>query len=90
VEIEADLTAAAVRRSEAGGGLLTAAAAARALSAVAAKTEELRDAFGLAVDGPLAGGDAKTLTAFLGGPLLLEGEVSRALGIPDLPPQEGR
>ncbi len=84
VEIEADLTAAAVRRSgDLGdpGGLVVAAAAARALSAVAAKTAELRDAFGLEVDGPLAGGSARTLTAYLGGPLLLENELARALGI---------
>jgi hypothetical protein len=79
VEIEADLTAAAVQRNR--NGLAVAAAAARTLSAVAAKTEELRDVYGLEVDGPFAGAAAKTLTAFLGGPLLLENELARALGI---------
>lgn len=79
VEIEADLTAAAVQRNR--NGLAVAAAAARTLSAVAAKTEELRDVYGIEVDGPFAGAAAKTLTAFLGGPLLLENELARALGI---------
>ena len=91
VEIEADLAAAAVRRAgetgETGAGgrgaLLPAVAAARALSGVAARTAELRDAWGLAIDGPLAGGAAATLTAYLGGSLLLERELSRALGIPE-------
>jgi hypothetical protein len=81
VEIEADLTAAAVQR---GGNLAVAAAAARTLSAVAAKAEELRDTYGLDVDGPLAGAAAKSLTAFLGGVLLLENEVARGLGIQDM------
>lgn len=79
VEIEADLTTAAVQRGE---GLTVAAAAARTLSAVAAKTEELRDVYGLDIESPLAGAAAKTLTAFLGGALLLENELARALGIP--------
>lgn len=83
VEIEADLTLAAVRRGF--DRLLSAAAAARTLSAVAARTEELRDSFGLEIGGPLAGGSASTLTAFLGGALLLESEAARALGIRDLP-----
>lgn len=78
VEIEADLTFAAVQRSS---GLAVAAAAARTLSAVAVKTEELRDTFGLEIDGPLAAGMVKTLTVFLGGPLLLESELARTLGI---------
>lgn len=85
VEIEADLTAAAVRRT---GGLAVAAAAARTLRAVAAKTEELRDLFGLEIEGPFgssANGSAKILTAFLGGQLLLESELARILGI-----EEGR
>ncbi|MFL6262745.1 MAG: hypothetical protein ACJ76Y_23850 [Thermoanaerobaculia bacterium] len=80
VEIEGDLVAAAVRH---GGGLALAAAAARTLSAVAAQTRELCDVHGLEVDGPLAGAAAQTLTAFLGGPLLLENELARALGIPE-------
>jgi hypothetical protein len=78
VEIEADLTASAVRRT---GGLAVAAAAARTLGAVAAKTEELRDVFGLEIDGPLANGSARALTAFLGGSLLLESALARHLGI---------
>ncbi len=87
VEIEADLTFAAVQRNSGRdglNGLIVAAAAARTLSAVAAKTEELRDSFGLEIDGPFGfpeGDSAKTLTAFLGGPLLLESELARALGI---------
>lgn len=76
VEIEADLTAAAVRRLD---GLAVAAAAARILAAVAARTEELRDAFGLEIEGPLADGAAGTLTAFLGGALMLESEAARVL-----------
>lgn len=78
VEIETDLTAAAVERT---GGLAVAAAAARTLAAVAAKAEELRDSFGLEVEGSLSDGSAKVLTAFLGGPLLLESQVARALGL---------
>lgn len=86
VEIEADLAAAALRRAgaestEGAGALLLAVAAARALSGVAARTAELRDAWGLEIDGPLANGTAATLTAYLGGTLLLERELSRALGI---------
>jgi hypothetical protein len=79
VEIEADLTLAAVQQGF--DNLLVATAAARTLSAVAAKTRELRDSFGLEVHGPLAGDGAETLTVFLGGPLVLESEVARALGI---------
>ncbi|HYO11763.1 MAG TPA: hypothetical protein VE685_01035 [Thermoanaerobaculia bacterium] len=78
VEIEADLTAAAVQRT---GGLAVAVAAGRTLRAVAAKTEELRDVFGLEIDSLLATGSTKILTAFLGGSLLLESELARALGI---------
>jgi hypothetical protein len=94
VEIEADLTAAAAQRhlalspEERTGGLALAVAAARTLSAVAAKTEELRGAMGLEIDGPLTEGAAKTLAAFLGGALTLEEELARAMGIRDLPPQE--
>lgn len=83
VEIEADLTFAAVQRHPGNGldELIVAAAAARTLAAVAAKTEELRDACGLEIDGPLTAASARTLTAFLGGQLLLESELARALGI---------
>jgi hypothetical protein len=97
VEIEADLTCRAAQ--EPGGrlaALAVAVAAARILLAVAATTGELRDSFGLEVEGPFgssapgangadgangAGGSARSLTAFLGGPLLLESELARALGI---------
>jgi hypothetical protein len=82
VEIEADLTFAAVQRNPGRlHGLGVAAAAARTLAAVTAKTEELRDSFGLEIDGPLTAGSVKTLTAFLGGSLLLESELARVLGI---------
>jgi hypothetical protein len=80
VEIESELTSAAVQRIDGLQGLAVAAAAARTLAAVAARTEELRDSFGLEIDGPLAS-DAKVLTAFLGGPLMLEHELARVLGI---------
>jgi hypothetical protein len=93
VEIEAELTAAAAQRhlasgEEGGSGLAVAAAAARTLATVAARTAELRDLVGLEIDGPLAGGSAATLSAFLGGPLMIESELARALGIRDLPAQE--
>ncbi|HSN88616.1 MAG TPA: hypothetical protein VL025_17775 [Thermoanaerobaculia bacterium] len=78
VEIEADLTLAAAERNP---GLAVAAAAARTLWAVARKTEDLRDSMGLEIDGPLAGSSAKALTASLGGALLLENELARALGL---------
>lgn len=78
VEIEADLALAAAERNP---GLAVAVAAARALSAVASKTEELHGTMGLPVDGPLSGGSAKILTAYLGGAPLLENELARILGI---------
>ena len=66
----------------AAGGLVLATAAARTLSNLATKTAELRDRMSLAIDGPLADdGDARILTAFLGGPLMLESELARTLGI---------
>lgn len=80
LEIEAELTLAAVHG--AAGGLRTAAAAARTLHAIAAKAAELRDQAGLVVDGEIID-LASTLTAFLGGPLLIENELARALGIPE-------
>ncbi|MEO6192058.1 MAG: hypothetical protein ABIS20_03550 [Thermoanaerobaculia bacterium] len=94
VEIEMELTLAAAQRhlasgEEGGLGPLTvAAAAARTLAAVAARTAELRDLTGLEIDGPLAGGSAATLSAFLGGPAMIESELARALGIRDLAAQE--
>jgi len=78
VEIETELTATAIRLGA--GGLAAATAAARILAAVAAKTGELRDLAGLDVESPL---DGPTLTAFLGGPLMLENELGCALGIPE-------
>lgn len=81
VEIPAELTAAAAAQ---GGGLVLAAAAARTLEDLAVKTAELRDRLGLALDGPFADEEsAKTLSAFLGGVLMLESEVGHALGIPE-------
>jgi hypothetical protein len=80
VEIESELTSTAVQRLDGLHGLAVAAAASRTLAAVAAKTEELRDAYGLEIDGPLAS-DGKVLTAFLGGPLMLESALAGALNI---------
>ena len=80
VEIEADLTLAAARG--AAGGLRAAAAAARCLHAVAALAVELRDQAGLEIAGQ-PHETARALTAFLGGPLLIESELGRSLGIPE-------
>jgi hypothetical protein len=91
LEIEAELALAAARADldSAGRGLAVATAAARVLSAVAARTAELRDRLGLAVAGPLAGdGTARSLTAFLGGAAMLESELARALGAGDPLPAE--
>jgi len=93
VEIEADLTLAAARghlalaaddsaRCDGFSALALAAAAARTLAAVAARTGELRDLAGLELDAP-GEGIAPSLTTFLGGPLMVEGELGRALGIRD-------
>lgn len=80
VEIEADLVAAATRRS---GGLAVAAAAARVLDNVSARSAELRAAAGLPLAGPFSEeGFGCALTAYLGGARLLESEVARVLGIP--------
>jgi hypothetical protein len=97
VEIEAELALAAAQRhlalpSDSGldgtAPLAVAAAASGVLAAVAARTAELRDLMGLEINGPLAAGSAVTLSAFLGGPLMIESELARALGIRDLPAQE--
>lgn len=84
VEIEAELTLAAARAAAGsiGGtsGLAVAAAAARILHAIAAKAVELRDQAGLEVEGQPQE-TARALTAFLGGPLLIESELGRAMGI---------
>lgn len=83
VEIEAELTATAVRLGS--EGLVAATAAARTLAAVVARTQELRDLAGLEIESPL---DGPALTAFLGGPLMLENELGHALGIPEAQTQE--
>lgn len=86
VEIETDLALAAAKRRLADGqssGLAVATAAARALNAAAAKSAELRDQAGLESDGPLAGEAMRPLAVFLGGSLMLEAELARALGIRD-------
>ena len=78
VEIEAELTLAAARGAS--GGLAVAAAAARTLHAIASRAVELRDQAGLKIEGdPLE--TARALTAFLGGPLLIESELGHAMGI---------
>jgi hypothetical protein len=82
VEIETELATAASRRHFADdaphpSGLALALASARALGAVATKTDELRDHFDLAVDGPLAAVTAAALTAHVGGAPLLENELGR-------------
>ena len=87
LEIEADLATAAARlhlaSAEGAGGagaLAVATAAARTLHAVATKERELRDLTGLELDGrPVQ--DLAALTAFLGGPLMVESELGRALGL---------
>lgn len=73
VEIEADLTLAAARRQSGAGGLAVAAAAARTLSRVVAKAGELRD-LGVEI------GELPNVI-YLGGPLFLENELARSLGI---------
>lgn len=78
IEIEAELTS--LLCFDGLGGLASAAAAARTLHALAAKEAELRDQAGLEI----AGNPQQTIhafTAFLGGPLRIETELARALGI---------
>ncbi len=76
LEIEAELIGLAAQAVPV-GDLAVAAAAARNLSAIAAKAEELRS-LGLEVEE-----SARTLSSFLGGPLMLENELGRTLGIPE-------
>ncbi len=78
VEIEAELTALLCHDGK--GGFAAAAAAARILHAIAAKAVELRDQAGLEIAGQPQE-TARALTAFLGGPLLIESELGRAMGI---------
>lgn len=70
VEIEADLTLAAAKRHP---SLAVAAAAARTLSLVAAKAEELNE-LGMEIE-------ELPEVAYLGGPLFLENELARSMGI---------
>lgn len=106
VEIETELTATALRAhfaaaagadGAAGAGglasldrLAMALGAARALSAVAARTVELRDRLGLATGGLLADGLPGSLAAALGGTLMLESELGWCLGAGDPEPPESR
>ena len=76
LEIEMELIGLAARAVPA-GDLAVAAAASRNLSAVAAKAAEL-SRMGLEVEEP-----APALAVFLGGPLMLENELARTLGIPE-------
>lgn len=78
VEIETELTALLCHSGE--GGFAAAAAAARTLHAIADKAVELRDQAGLEIDGQPQE-TARALTAFLGGPLRIENELARSLGI---------
>lgn len=78
VEIETELTALLCHSGE--GGFAAAAAAARTLHAIADKAVELRDQAGLEIDGNFQE-TARALTAFLGGPLRIENELARSLGI---------
>jgi hypothetical protein len=81
VEVEAGLTALLCRDGQ--GGFAAAAAAARILHAIAAKQVELRDQAGLEIEGNfLTPQDtAHAMTAFLGGPLRIETDLARSLGI---------
>lgn len=73
LEIEAEL----IGLTAQAGGLAVAAAASRNLTAIAAKAAELRG-LGLEVEETSHG-----VAAFLGGPLMLENELARTLGIPE-------
>ena len=66
----------------AGCGLVLAASASRLLGEVIGRTQELRGNAGIVCAGPLddVPGDSPAHTSF-GGPLLIESELARALGI---------
>lgn len=91
VEIEAELTTAAVARglssteSAAEPDAITvfalALAAARTLAAAADTARQLRDQLGLPLDAWLADAITPGLTTYLGGTLMLEHELARALGV---------
>lgn len=78
IEIEAGLAALLCHDGE--GGFAAAAAAARVLHAVAGKRAELRDQAGLEIEGHFLE-TARAMTAFLGGPLRIECDLARTLGI---------
>lgn len=78
VEIEAGLTALLCHDGE--GGFAAAAAAARLLHEIAAKQVELRDQAGLEIEGNFQE-TARAMTAFLGGPLRIESDLARSIGI---------
>jgi hypothetical protein len=78
IEIEAGL--AAVLCFDGEGGFAAAAAAARILHAIAMKRAELRDQAGLEIEGHFLE-TARAMTAFLGGPLRIECDLARTLGI---------
>jgi hypothetical protein len=78
IEIEAGLAALLCHDGE--GGFAAAAAAARVLHEVAMKRAELRDQAGLEIEGHFLE-TARAITAFLGGPLRIECDLARTLGI---------
>lgn len=78
IEIEAGL--AALLCHDGAGGFAAAAAAARVLHAVAMKRAELRDQAGLEIQGHFLE-TARAITAFLGGPLRIETDLARTIGI---------
>jgi hypothetical protein len=87
VEIEAELTAAAVARGTTAAdpashdSLVLALSAARTLASASALARQLRDQLGLPFDAWLADAIAPALTTYLGGTLMLENELARALGL---------
>lgn len=78
IEIEAGLADLLCHDGQ--GGFAAAAAAARVLHAVATKRAELRDQAGLEIEGHFLE-TARSMTAFLGGPLRIESDLARTLGI---------
>lgn len=78
LEIEAGLTSLLCHDGD--QGFAAAAAAARTLHVVAMKRAELRDQAGLEIEGHFLE-TARAMTAFLGGPLRIECDLARTLGI---------
>ena len=78
VEIEAGLTVLLCQDGQ--GGFAAAAAAARLLHEIAAKQAELRAQAGLEIEGDFQE-TARALTSFLGGPLRIETDLARFIGI---------